>query len=133
MMAQPSVASPAPASPAAVMAEPAPFAPPAPMSAPMAPSEPAKPKPLAAPRGGKADDLKELEGIGPGLEKLCHGLGIFHFDQIAAWGAAEVAWMDGNLKGFKGRVTRDKWVSQATMIGAEGLDAFRIRAKTNRY
>ena len=121
------------AGPAPPMAVPAPVAPPVPFAAPMASSEPAKPKALAAPRGGKADDLKELEGIGPGLEKLCHALGIFHFDQIAAWSAAEVAWMDGNLKGFKGRVSRDKWVSQSMIIGAEGLAAFRIRAKTNNY
>ena len=60
---------------------------------------------LKAPRKGVADDLQKLEGIGPVLEKLCHGLGIFHFDQIAAFGPAEIAWMDGNLKGFRGRVT----------------------------
>ncbi len=42
-------------------------------------------------------------------------------------------WMDGNLKGFKGRVTRDKWVAQAKLIGEVGIDAFLIRAKTNDY
>ena len=92
-----------------------------------------KPAALAAAREGKADDLKKIEGIGPALEKLCHELGIFHFDQIAAWGAAEIAWMDGNLKGFKGRVTRDKWVAQAKIIVTEGLAAFLERAKTNDY
>ena len=92
-----------------------------------------KPKALKAARKGKADDLKKIEGIGPALEKLCHALGIFHFDQIAAWGEAEIAWMDGNLKGFKGRVTRDKWVAQAKLIGEVGMDEFLIRAKTNDY
>lgn len=92
-----------------------------------------KPEPLAAARGGVADDLKKIEGIGPAMEKLCHDLGIFHYDQIAAWGPAEVAWMDGNLKGFKGRVTRDKWVAQAKLIGAVGMDEFLRRAKTNDY
>jgi predicted flap endonuclease-1-like 5' DNA nuclease len=92
-----------------------------------------KPPGLPEPRGGKADDLQTLEGIGPVLEKLCHDLGIFHFDQIAAWGPEEVAWMDGNLKGFRGRVTRDKWVAQAKLIGAVGVEAFLIRAKTNDY
>ena len=93
----------------------------------------AQPKGLAAARDGKADDLKTIEGIGPVLEKLCHDLGIYHFDQIAAWGPAEVAWMDSNLKGFKGRVTRDKWVAQARIICTDGIEAFRIRAKTNDY
>ena len=93
----------------------------------------AKPVALAGPRGGKGDDLKTIEGIGPGLEKLCHELGIFHFDQIAGWGPGEIAWMDGNLKGFKGRVSRDKWVRQAKLIGEVGIPEFLRRAKTNDY
>ena len=92
-----------------------------------------QPKGLKAARGGKADDLQVIEGIGPVLEKLCHSLGIFHFDQIAGWQAAEVAWMDANLKGFRGRVSRDKWMSQARIIGTEGVAAFLERARTNNY
>jgi NADH-quinone oxidoreductase subunit E len=95
--------------------------------------EGAKPAGLAAPRDGQADDLKTIEGIGPALEKLCNELGIWHFDQIAAWGNAETAWMDANLKGFKGRVTRDKWVAQAKLIGSVGTEEFLRRAKTNDY
>src|SRR3989338_3389642 len=98
-----------------------------------APAEAGKPQALAAARDGKADALQSIEGIGPALEKLCFELGIYHFDQIAAWGAPEVAWMDANLKGFKGRVTRDKWVAQAKLILEIGLDAFKIRAKSNDY
>jgi len=40
-------------------------------------------------------------------------LGFFHFDQVATWTDEEVAWVDANLEGFKGRVTRDQWVAQA--------------------
>jgi NADH-quinone oxidoreductase subunit E len=98
-----------------------------------APAGDGKPLALAAARGGVADALQSIEGIGPALEKLCHELGIFHFDQIAAWAAPEVAWMDANLKGFKGRVTRDKWVAQAKLILEIGLEAFKVRAKTNDY
>ena len=83
--------------------------------------------------GGKADDLKEIEGIGPAMEKLANELGFYHFDQIANWSEADVAWVDANLKGFKGRVTRDKWVAQARIIVGEGLEVFRQRAKTNEY
>ncbi|NBO20832.1 MAG: NADH-quinone oxidoreductase subunit E, partial [Rhodobacteraceae bacterium] len=79
------------------------------------------------------DDLKAIEGIGPALEALCHELGIFHFDQIATWGADEIAWMDTNLKGFKGRVSRDKWVAQAKLIIEVGMEEFLRRAKTNDY
>jgi NADH-quinone oxidoreductase subunit E len=124
LMADAPVAAPAPA-PAAVQ--------PLLASEPAAETAAVQPKGLAAARGGKADDLKTIEGIGPVLEKLCHDLGIFHFDQIAAWGPAEVAWMDGNLKGFKGRVTRDRWVAQARIICTDGIEAFRIRARTNDY
>lgn len=88
---------------------------------------------LSAPRGGAGDNLKEIEGIGPAMEKLVNEMGFFHFDQIAGWSDADVAWVDANLKGFKGRVTRDRWVPQAKIIVTEGLAAFRERAKTNNY
>jgi NADH-quinone oxidoreductase subunit E len=79
-----------------------------------------KPKALKAARKGRADDLKLILGIGPKLELLCHKLGFFHFDQIADWTGAEIAWVDDNLEGFKGRVTRDKWVVQAKILAAGG-------------
>lgn len=131
------VAAVAPAPSAAVAAAPAPAAPvaapAAPAAAPVAASGEQKPAGLTAPRGGKADDLKVIEGVGPAMEKLLNEHGIYHLDQIAGWGPAEVAWMDGNLKGFKGRVTRDKWVAQAKLIGEVGLEEFLRRAKTNDY
>lgn len=83
-----------------------------------------KPAMLAEARDGGADNLKEIKGIGPALEKLCHELGIYHFDQIAGWGAAEVAWMDANLKGFRGRVSRDDWVGQAKTLATGGATEF---------
>lgn len=88
---------------------------------------------LKAPRKGKADDLKEIEGIGPAMEKLVNELGFYHFDQIAGWTDADVALVDAEMKTFKGRITRDKWVAQAKIIVTEGLEAFRERAKTNNY
>lgn len=91
------------------------------------------PERLTAPRKGRADDLKEIEGIGPAMEKLVNELGFYHFDQIAGWSDADVAWVDANMKTFKGRITRDKWVAQARIIVNEGLEAFRERAKTNNY
>ena len=100
-MAHPAPAKPAAAAPAAAPAQPA------------IASAPAKPQGLTAARGGKADDLKEIVGVGPVLEKLLHKLGFYHFDQVAGWTASEIAWVDENLEGFKGRVTRDSWVAQA--------------------
>jgi predicted flap endonuclease-1-like 5' DNA nuclease len=88
---------------------------------------------LTAPRKGRADDLQEIEGIGPALEKLVNSLGFYHFDQIAGWSEADVALVDAEMKTFKGRIIRDKWVEQARIIITEGLEAFRERAKTNDY
>ena len=58
--------------------------------------------------------------MGPKLEELLHSLGIYHFDQIAAWGPEEIAWIDSNLEGFNGRVVRDDWVGQAKILAAGG-------------
>jgi predicted flap endonuclease-1-like 5' DNA nuclease len=114
-------------------AAPAPAPAPAPvMAAAPAPVSSAGPARLSGPRG-TADDLKEIEGIGPALEKLVNSLGFYHFDQIAAWSDADVAVVDAEMKTFKGRITRDRWVAQAKLIMTEGLEAFRIRAKTNNY
>lgn len=99
----------APKAPAASAPAPAP----APAAAPPAAGAGTRPMALAAPRAGGADDLKRIKGIGPKLEELCHSLGFYHFDQIAVWTAEEIAWVDDNLEGFKGRVVRDDWVAQA--------------------
>ena len=72
-----------------------------------------KPQGLDGPRDGNPDDLQRIKGIGPKLEQLLHNLGFFHFDQIANWTENEVAWVDQNLEGFYGRVTRDRWIDQA--------------------
>ncbi len=84
---------------------------------------------LDAPRGGAADDLKLIKGIGPKLEKMVNSLGFFHFDQVANWTADELAWVDQNLAGFKGRATRDAWVDQAKKLAAGEETEFSSRAK----
>lgn len=88
------------------------------------PGSAAKPETLSGPRGGKSDDLKKIKGVGPKLEGVLNGLGFYHFDQIAAWTDAEVAWVDENLGGFSGRVKRDDWVGQARTLAAGGETEF---------
>ena len=125
----PAPAAKAPAQPVAeVVAAPAAF-----VSSPSAEAKAEGPLRMNAARAGKADDLKEIEGIGPAMEKLVNELGFYHFDQIAGWSDADVALVDAEMKGFKGRITRDRWVAQARIIVTEGLEAFRERAKTNNY
>ena len=86
----------------------------------LAPMTAVKPMALTTARDGKGDDLKMIWGVGPKLAALCNRLGFFHFDQIAAWTDAELAWVDDNLEGFKGRATREKWVAQAKILAAGG-------------
>ena len=87
-----------------------------------------KPETLTAARDGKADDLKMIKGVGPKLEQTLNELGFYHFDQIAAWTATEVAWVDSRLK-FKGRIERDGWIDQAASLAGGGDTEFSQRAK----
>ena len=88
-----------------------------------------KPRTMKAPRKAGADDLKLIKGVGPKLEAMLNEMGYFHYDQIAKWGDAEVAWADQNLVGFKGRVSRDNWVAQAGKLAAGEQTEFSNRAK----
>ncbi|WP_296743712.1 ATP-binding cassette domain-containing protein, partial [Mesorhizobium sp.] len=70
---------------------------------------------LDAPRGGKADNLTRIKGIGTVNEKKLNEHGIFHFDQIAAWKKADVEAAETYLA-FDGRITREDWVGQAKLL-----------------
>ncbi|MEP4197366.1 MAG: endonuclease [Aliishimia sp.] len=87
-----------------------------------------KPEQLNEAREGGPDDLKMIKGVGPKLETLLHKMGFFHFDQVAGWRAKEIAWVDENLEGFKGRVTRDEWVKQAKVLAKGGATEFSKKA-----
>lgn len=79
----------------------------------------AAPKKAAAPKAAAgADDLKELSGVGPALEKKLHENGVTTFAQVAAWTDADVAEMDEKLS-FKGRIEREGWIAQAQAKIAE--------------
>jgi NADH-quinone oxidoreductase subunit E len=88
-----------------------------------------KPRTMKAPRKAGADDLKLIKGVGPKLEKLLNTLGFYHFDQIAKWSAEELSWVDENLEGFKGRASRDEWVSQADTLAKGEMIEFSSRVK----
>lgn len=70
------------------------------------------PKAEAAPAAAGGDDLKQLSGVGPALEKKLHAAGVTTFAQIAAWTPEDVADMDEKLS-FKGRIEREGWIAQA--------------------
>ena len=121
---RPRAAKPAPkaAKPAQKAAKPAPAA-----AKPVASD--GKPEMLSAARTGGPDDLKMIKGVGPKLESELHRMGVYHFDQVAAWRKKEVEWMDENLEGVRGRVSRDDWVKQATILAKGGTTEFSTRVK----
>ena len=128
-LVQPNETSAAPSAP-----EPAPVSEPAPATAPVAQAteveaaeDAIRPEALSAARDGGADDLKMIKGVGPKLEIMLNELGFYHFDQIAGWSAAEVAWVNDNLAGFKGRVSRDNWVEQARKLASGQETEFSTR------
>ncbi|WP_298562696.1 NADH-quinone oxidoreductase subunit E [uncultured Aliiroseovarius sp.] len=100
-------------------------------AAPAATGKAKKPRTLKAPRKAGADDLKQLKGVGPKLEQTLNELGFWHFDQIAKWGADEIAWVDDNLS-FKGRIERDGWIEQAKTLAEGGETEFSSKVKKGK-
>ncbi len=92
----------------------------------LASGEEKEPELLKGARGGKADDLKRIKGVGPKIEGILNELGIYHFDQIAGWTDENKAWVDTRLK-FKGRIDREDWIAQAKVLATGGETDFSKR------
>lgn len=87
----------------------------------LAPKSPAKPKPLTKPvllaeKPASVDPLTQIKGVGPGLEKQLHELGIYTFAQLSDLNEAQLEWLDQNLRTVKGRCIRDDWSGQAKAL-----------------
>ncbi|MEP2532827.1 NADH-quinone oxidoreductase subunit E [Shimia sp.] len=95
-------------------------------------------KPKDTPKASAAvsegpDDLKQLKGVGPALEKKLHAAGVTTFAQIASWGPDDITEMDDKLS-FKGRIERDGWVDQAkTLAAGEDTEFSKRVAKGDVY
>ena len=59
-----------------------------------------------------ADDLTDINGIGPVIAGKLNAMGITTFQQIADLTAEDVERIDGELN-FKGRIDREEWIAQA--------------------
>ncbi|TPI39551.1 NADH-ubiquinone dehydrogenase [Mesorhizobium sp. B3-1-6] len=75
-------------------------------------------QPKAVDKPAKPSDLKAISGIGPKLEKVLNGLGIWTYGQIAAWTSEEIAWVEDYLS-LAGRIGRDDWTAQAAALAAK--------------
>jgi predicted flap endonuclease-1-like 5' DNA nuclease len=78
-------------------------------------------QPQASEKPHVPDDLKLIVGVGPKLERVLNGLGVWTFAQVAGWSPQETAWVDDYL-GLSGRIARDGWVAQADGL-AKGMKA----------
>jgi large subunit ribosomal protein L21 len=81
-------------------------------------AEKAAPKAEVPAAAAGADDLKQLSGVGPALEKKLHEAGITSFAQIAAWTDADVEEFGEKLS-FKGRIEREGWIEQAKELASK--------------
>jgi predicted flap endonuclease-1-like 5' DNA nuclease len=59
------------------------------------------------------DDLKQIKGIGPAIEKTLNEIGIFRFQQIAEMSEYDIDRVARRLKGFHSRIYREDWIGQA--------------------
>lgn len=64
----------------------------------------------------QADDLKDIDGIGPFLERKLHSLGIYTYRQIANFTKQDGEQVNDLIEFFPGRVERDNWVGQAKQL-----------------
>lgn len=122
-----------PAAPAKTEAAPAAKAKAAPKTVAAAPAASPKPKAAAkvevvAPATSSAPpadgDITQLKGLGPKLATTLAELGYTRLDQIAALTPAQAADLDARLGAFQGRMARDRWIEQATLLVAGDRAAY---------
>jgi predicted flap endonuclease-1-like 5' DNA nuclease len=63
--------------------------------------------------GESLDDLKQIRGVGPALERFLHKRGVFWFSQVATWRQADIDKFEFLLPNFGGRIQRENWVRSA--------------------
>lgn len=63
--------------------------------------------------GTPRDDLKQIKGVGPAIEKTLNEMGISRFDQIAQMSEYDIDRVAHRLKGFRSRIYREDWIGQA--------------------
>lgn len=74
--------------------------------------EPVPLTPGIAPR----DDLTEIHGIGPVLERALNKYGIFNYRQIALWTREDAEHFAAHAQEYRHRVLYERWVEQARKL-----------------
>jgi len=69
------------------------------------------------------DDLQQVRGIGPAIEKTLNELGIYRYQQIANMSEFDIDRVARRLKGFHSRIYREDWIGQARELDARNVSA----------
>ncbi|MDJ0748307.1 MAG: hypothetical protein QNJ11_02425 [Woeseiaceae bacterium] len=78
---------------------------------------------LTEPGDDARDDLKQIKGVGPAIEKTLNELGIFSFQQIADMSEYDIDRVAQRLKGFRSRIYREDWIGQARELRDQAVRA----------
>ena len=73
------------------------------------------------------DDLCVMKGVGPRFAEALHAAGFYNFGQLAGLTPVEVERLDAQLGAFRGRITRDQVVEQASYLSRNDVDGFEQR------
>ena len=66
--------------------------------------------------GTPRDDLKQIKGVGPSIEKTLNEMGVYRFQQIANMSEYDIDRVAQRLKGFHSRIYREDWIGQARIL-----------------
>ena len=62
------------------------------------------------------DDLQQIKGVGPAIEKTLNELGIYRFHQISEMSEYDIDRVAQKLRGFRSRIYREDWLGQARIL-----------------
>lgn len=71
---------------------------------------------VAGKKTHESQDLKQIKGIGPKLEKSLNSFGITTLTELASLDEVGINELQNHLDQFPGRVEREQWVSQARSL-----------------
>ena len=69
------------------------------------------------------DNLQQIKGIGPAIEKTLNEMGITCFHHIAGMSEYDINRLAERLKGLHTRIYREDWIGQARALDARGVSA----------
>jgi len=81
-----------------------------------------EPEATAGSNGELRDDLKQIKGIGPAIEKTLNEMGISRFNQLAEMSEYDIDRIAKRLKGFRSRIYREDWIGQARDLQRQMTD-----------